>query len=55
MDPTEVVELNKEGKEVPLKDDSPDLEGLQFRLDAGEGRLFLMPKVEVPKPDRYPY
>lgn len=55
MDPSEVVELDKEGNEVPLKDDSPDLEGLQFRLDAGEGRLFLMPKVAVPKPDRYPY
>src|SRR5690606_32692078 len=39
MDPSAVVELNKDGKEVPLRDDSPDLDGWQFRLDAGEGRL----------------
>lgn len=31
------------GKEVPLEDDSPDMPGLQISLDAGQGRLFLLP------------
>jgi hypothetical protein len=44
MDPSEIVELGQNGDEIPLRDDSPDLAGWQFRLDAGEGRLFLMPK-----------
>ena len=33
----------KTGKEVPVADDSPDLDGLQISLDSGEGRLFLLP------------
>ncbi len=31
------------GKEIPLEDDSPDMPGIQLSLDAGEGRLFLLP------------
>lgn len=34
----------KTGKEAPVVDDSPDMPGLQLSLDAGEGRLFLLPK-----------
>ena len=26
-----------------LRDDSPDMEGVQVSLDSGEGRLFLLP------------
>lgn len=33
----------KTGKEIPVYDASPDVEGLQVSLDAGEGRLFLLP------------
>ena len=33
----------KTGKEVPVADDSPDMDGLQISLDSGEGRLFLLP------------
>ena len=32
------------GKEIPLVDDSPAMEGLQLSLDSGEGRLFLLPR-----------
>lgn len=32
------------GKETPVVDDSPDMPGLQLSLDAGEGRLFILPK-----------
>ena len=32
----------KTGKEVPVVDDSPAMEGLQISLDSGEGRLFLL-------------
>lgn len=32
-----------DGKEKPIRDDSPDMQGLQLSLDAGEGRLFLLP------------
>ncbi len=32
-----------DGRETPLRDDSPDMPGLQLALDAGEGRLFLTP------------
>jgi hypothetical protein len=40
----EVVEVSQEtGAEVPLLDDSPELEGMQLSLDAGQGRLFLLP------------
>jgi hypothetical protein len=31
------------GKEIPATDDSPDLPGFQVSLDAGQGRLFLLP------------
>jgi hypothetical protein len=30
------------GQEIPVIDDSPDMEGLQLSFDAGEGRLFLI-------------
>lgn len=40
-----VVEVSpKTGKEVEVVDDSPDMAGLQLSFDAGEGRLFLLPK-----------
>lgn len=40
----QVREIDKwSGAEVPVRDDSPDMEGLQVALDAGEGRLFLLP------------
>ncbi|MDP7204981.1 MAG: hypothetical protein QGH11_05410 [Pirellulaceae bacterium] len=32
------------GKEVTVVDESPAIEGLQISLDAGEGRLFLLPR-----------
>lgn len=38
---TEVCKVT--GKEVPVHDASPALDGLQVSLDAGEGRLFLLP------------
>jgi hypothetical protein len=39
-----VVEIDpKTGKEIPLYDESPALPGLQISLDAGQGRLFLVP------------
>ena len=31
------------GKEIPLVDDSPAMEGVQVALDSGAGRLFLLP------------
>lgn len=38
-----IREVSQEtGLEQPVVDDSPDLDGLQVSLDAGEGRLFLM-------------
>jgi hypothetical protein len=40
----QVREVDKQtGKERPVIDDSPDLPGFQVSLDAGEGRLFLIP------------
>ena len=40
----DVREVSKEtGQEVPVHDDSPDMEGLQLSFDAGDGRLFLLP------------
>lgn len=37
-----VVEVDQsDGREKPLRDDSPDMEGIQLSFDAGEGRLFL--------------
>ena len=39
-----VVEVCQEtGKEIPLLDDSPAMEGMQLSIDAGKGRLFLLP------------
>ena len=39
----QVREVCKEtGKEIPVVDDSPAMEGLQISLDSGEGRLFLL-------------
>ena len=39
-----VVEIDKvSGREIPVRDDSPIIEGAQISLDAGEGRLFLLP------------
>ena len=42
--PDEVVEVWKwSGKEIPVVDGSPAMEGLQVPLEAAEGRLFLLP------------
>ena len=42
-DLSKIVEVdNATGKEVPVHDDSPEIEGLQVSLGAGEGRLFLI-------------
>lgn len=39
-----VVEIDQAtGKRIPVRDDSPEMAGLQLSLDAGEGRLFLLP------------
>ena len=39
-----IVEVNRwTGEEVEVVDDSPDMDGLQISLDAGDGRLFLLP------------
>ncbi len=39
-----VIEVDQaDGKEKPVRDDSPDTPGLQLSLDSGEGRLFLLP------------
>ena len=43
-DPVQVLEVDQQtGQERPVIDDSPDMDGLQLGLDAGEGRLFLFP------------
>jgi len=40
----QVREVSQEtGEEVAVIDDSPDMDGLQISLDAGSGRLFLLP------------
>ncbi len=40
----EIREIDKwSGEEIPVYDDSPDLEGLHISLEDGEGRLFLLP------------
>ena len=42
--PQQVKEIDgHSGREIPAYDDSPDMPGLQVSLDAGEGRLFLLP------------
>lgn len=45
--PTEQVRevCKMTGKEIPVLDDSPAMQGLQISLDAGEGRLFLLPRT----------
>lgn len=44
VDPSKVVEVcPATGREVPIVNDSPDMEGLQLSLDSGAGRLFLLP------------
>ncbi len=44
-----IVEISQQsGKEIPLIDDSPEMDGIQISLDAGEGRLFLLPHDETP-------
>jgi hypothetical protein len=43
-DPKDIREVSKTtAAEIPVTDDSPDMDGLQLSLDAGEGRLFLLP------------
>ena len=40
----QVREVDKRtGKEIPVRDDSPGMPGLQLSLDDGEGRLFILP------------
>jgi hypothetical protein len=40
----EVREIDQQtGEEIPLRDDSPDIAGVQIALEDGAGRLFLMP------------
>lgn len=49
VDASKVVEVSpKTGREETVRDDSPDMPGLQLSLDAGEGRLFLLPANEKP-------
>ncbi len=44
VDAARVLEVSpKTGHAEPVVDDSPDMPGLQISLDAGEGRLFLLP------------
>ncbi len=41
--PDKVVEVDQTtGEETKLRDDSPDMPGIQISLDAGQGRLFIM-------------
>lgn len=44
LEGAKVVEVDpSDGREKAVRDDSPDMPGLQVSLDAGEGRLFLLP------------
>lgn len=44
----QVVEIDKTtGREIPVRDESPKMEGIQISLDAGEGRLFLLPSAMI--------
>ena len=44
VEPRYVFEASKQdGRNRPVMDDSPDMDGLQIALDAGEGRLFILP------------
>jgi hypothetical protein len=41
-DAGDIVELDQDsGREIPLRDDSPDMAGTQLSIDAGVGRLLL--------------
>ena len=43
VDADKVVEVDQQtGGEIPVRDDSPDMPGLQLSIDAGDGRLFLI-------------
>ena len=43
----QVKEVDKAtGREIAVHDDSPEMPGLQVSLDAGEGRLFLLPSAK---------
>jgi hypothetical protein len=45
--PERVIEIDPNtGREAPVKDDSPDMDGLQVSLDAGQGRLFILPATK---------
>ncbi len=47
-EPGSIVEVDQEsGAEIPLRDESPDMNGLQLPLNAGEGRLFLLPTPQA--------
>ncbi len=40
----DVLEVSPQtGRAEPVRDDSPDMDGLQLSFDSGEGRLFLLP------------
>ena len=40
----QVIEVDKRtGEMAPVIDDSPEMEGLQVSLGAGDGRLFVLP------------
>jgi hypothetical protein len=42
----QVHEISQQtGETVPVYDDSPDMDGLQISLDAGGGRLFVLPAL----------
>ena len=50
-DPASVLEVDPgTGKERPVEDDSPAMPGLQLSLDAGQGRLFLLPATPAGAP-----
>ena len=44
LPPGQIHEVDqKTGASTPVRDDSPDMPGIQVSLDAGEGRLFVLP------------
>jgi hypothetical protein len=44
VEPAKVLEVSPvSGRAEPVIDDSPDMPGLQLSLDAGQGRIFLLP------------
>jgi hypothetical protein len=49
VDASKVVEVSPQtGQNEPVRDDSADMPGLQLSLDAGAGRLFLLPAIDTP-------